>query len=196
MTEAEADLLELLKVRSFRNEGGPFHLASGEVSDYYIDARRTVVSSAGVHLVGEVLYERTKDFRIDAIGGLEVGAVPLAAAAVGAYHRHNREMEGFWVRNKEKTHGTKKLIEGGLKKGMCVVIVDDVFTQGKSALKAVQAVQELGCEVVQVLALVDRLRGARDLFRKNGIENYDAVFTIRDFGVDSEVGSSAAVATH
>jgi orotate phosphoribosyltransferase len=194
MTEAEADLLELLKERSFRKEGGPFHLASGEISDYYIDGKMTVVSSAGVHLIGEVLYERTKELDIDAIGGLEVGAVPLVAAAVGAYQRHNQAMEGFWVRNKEKDHGTRKLIEGDLKRGSRVVIVDDVFTQGKSAFKAVNAVQDQGCEVVLVLALVDRLRGAEELFRKNGIENYEAVFTIRDFGVNPDVGNCAEVA--
>jgi orotate phosphoribosyltransferase len=194
MTEAEADLLELLKVRSFRNQGGPFRLVSGEMSDYYIDGKMTVVSSAGVHLIGEVLYEHTKDLDIDAIGGLEVGAVPLVAAAVGAYHRHNRAMEGFWVRNNVKSHGTQKLIEGDLKRGMRVVIVDDVFTQGKSALKAVDAVRELECEVVLVLALVDRLRGAQALFSENGIKNYDAVFTIRDFGVETDAGSKSEVA--
>ena len=91
-------------------------------------------------------------------------------------------MEGFWVREEIKAHGTQKQVEGGLKKGDRVVIVDDVFTKGGSALKAVEAARELGCEVVLVLALVDRLQGAADLFRKNGIENYRAVFTIRDFG--------------
>ena len=195
MSDAEAELLELLKERSFRTEGGPFKLASGEMSSYYIDGRMTVISSAGVHLIGEVLYERTKDLDIDAIGGLEVGAVPLAAAAVGAYHRHGDSMEGFWVRNNVKSHGTQKLIEGGLKPGMRVVVVDDVFTQGKSALKAVEAVRKENCEVVLVLALVDRLRGAQALFHENGIDNYEAVFTIRDFGVDTDVGSSPEVAT-
>jgi orotate phosphoribosyltransferase len=195
MTEAETDLLELLKERSFRSEGGPFRLSSGEMSEYFIDGKMTAVSSAGVHLIGEVLYEYTKDLDIDAIGGLEVGAVPLVAAAVGAYHRHGREMEGFWVRNNVKDHGTQKLIEGDLKDGMRVAIVDDVFTQGKSALKAVQAVvNERNCEVVLVLALVDRLRGAEKLFCSKGIDNYRSVFTIRDFGIEPDVGSKAEAA--
>jgi orotate phosphoribosyltransferase len=182
MTPAEADLLRLLKERSLRTDG-PFKLASGETSSYYIDARMTVVSSAGAFAIGEVLFERTKDLGADAIGGLAVGAVPLATAAVIAYHRHGRAMEGFWVRDKLKDHGTQKLIEGRLTAGMKVAVVDDVFTKGQSALKAIQAVREAGCEVVAVLALVDRLRGAEELFREAGVANYQAVFTITDLGV-------------
>jgi orotate phosphoribosyltransferase len=182
MTDQETALLEILRRRSFQR--GEFRLASGDVSTYYIDGRMSVVYSESAPLIGEVLYDRTKDLNIDAIGGLEVGAVPLVTAAAISYHRHGRTLEGFWVRNAAKGHGTKKTIEGGVKPGMRVVIVDDVFTKGESALKAVKAVRELGCTVVQVLALVDRLAGARELFRSEGIENYDAVFTIRDLGVE------------
>src|SRR5207237_1330699 len=124
------------------------------------------------YLIGEVLYERTRDANIDAIGGLQVGAVPLATAAVISYHRHGRPIEGFWVREEVKAHGTQKRVEGGLKPGSRVAVVDDVFTKGGSTLKAVEAVRELGCEVVLVLALVDRLRGAEELFRGHGITDY------------------------
>lgn len=182
MSDNESKLLELLKERSFRR--GAFRLASGDVSNYYIDGRMTAVYSAGAYLIGEVLYERTKDLRIDAIGGLAVGAVPLATAAAISYHSHGRSMECFWVRDKLKDHGTQKLIEGNLQRGMRVAIVDDVFTKGGSALKAVEAVREAGCEVALVLAIVDRLQGAEQLFRDKGIKNYQAVFTIRDLGVE------------
>jgi orotate phosphoribosyltransferase len=182
MSDNEAKLLKLFQERSF-HRGGPFKLASGEVSDYYIDGRMTAVYSAGAHLIGEVLYERTKDLGIHAIGGMAVGAVPLATAAVISYHTHGRPMDGFWVRDKTKEHGTQKLIEGNLKTGMRVAIIEDVSTKGSSALKAVDAVKQAGCEVVLVLALVDRLRGAAQLFREHGIANYESVFTIRDFGV-------------
>jgi orotate phosphoribosyltransferase len=141
----------------------------------------SAVFSEGAYLIGEVLYERTKDLGIGAIGGLEVGAVPLTTAAVIGYHLHGKKIEGFWVRNKEKTHGTKKLIEGNLQPGMRVAVVDDVFTKGESALKAAKAVMEISCEVVLVLALVDRLQGAAELFRGEGIANYQSVFTICDF---------------
>ena len=193
MTDAEAKLLQLLKDRSFKR--GSFVLASGGVSDYYIDGRTTAVFSEGVALIGEVLYERTKDLHIDAIGGLEVGAVPLTAAAVFSYHLHGQRMEGFWVRDRAKDHGTRKLIEGNLKPGARVAVVDDVFTKGTSAAKAVKEVKALGCEVAVVLALVDRLQGAEELFRAEGIANYQPVFTIRDFGVCADAGGPAEAAS-
>jgi orotate phosphoribosyltransferase len=186
MTDTETRLLELLKERSFRRApaGELFSLASGEKSDYFIDGKMTAVSSEGAVLIGEVLYEWTKDANIDAIGGLQVGAVPLATAAVISYQRHGKPIEGFWVRDELKKHGTKKLIEGGLKKGMRVAVVDDVFTKGGSTLKAVEAVRAFGCEVVLVIALVDRLHGARQRFKDNGITDCRTVFTIRDFGIE------------
>src|SRR5262245_48680399 len=163
MSPAESELLQLLKDRSFKR--GTYRLASGDTSDYYIDGRMSAVFSGAAPLIGEVLYERTRDLDIQAIGGLEVGAVPLPTAAVISYHLHGRQMEGFWVRDKAKTHGTKKLIEGKLLPQSRVVIVDDVITRGESSVKAIKEVKELGCEVVLVLALVDRLQGAAALFR-------------------------------
>lgn len=182
MSDLEKELLRLLEQRSFKR--GEFRLASGATSTYYIDGRMTAVFSRGAYLIGEVLYERTRDLGIDAIGGLEVGAIPLTTAAVISYYHHGREMEGFWVRDKVKDHGTQKRIEGNLKPGARLVIVDDVFTSGGSALKAAQAVRERGCQVVMVLALVDRLQGAAALFKEHGLDNYQAVFTIRDLGVE------------
>ena len=181
MSAVETQLLQLLKERSFKR--GAFRLASGDVSDYYIDGRMTAVFSEAAHLIGEVLYEHTRDLNIDAIGGLEVGAVPLTTAAVISYHLHGRKMEGFWVRDKVKAHGTQKLVEGNLQRGARVVIVDDVITKGSSAIKAVKEAQNLDCQVVLVLSLVDRLQGAGELLKENGIENYQSVFTLRDFGV-------------
>jgi orotate phosphoribosyltransferase len=192
MSESERRLLELLKERSFKL--GQFRLASGGMSDYFIDGKMTEVFSEGAYLIGEILYERTKDLDIDAIGGLQVGAVPMTTAAVISYHRRNLKMEGFWVREEIKSHGTQKKIEGGLKPGSRVIIVDDVFTKGTSALKAVQAVRDFGCEVVQVLALVDRLQGAEKLFAENDVKDYCSVFTIRDLGVAVDATGIGAVA--
>jgi len=186
MTPTEQRLLDVLKARSFRRAapGEQFTLASGEKSDYFIDGKMTAVSPEGAPLIGQVLYDCTKDDRLDAIGGLQVGAVPLVTAAVMAYHANGSAVEGFWVREAVKDHGTKKTIEGGLKPGMRVAIVDDVFTKGGSALKAAEAATEFGCEVVCVIALVDRLRGARELFEGKGITDYRAIFNVADhFGV-------------
>lgn len=192
MSTIEVQLLQLLKDRSFQR--GTFQLASGGVSDYYIDGRTSAVFSQGAWLIGEAVYEHTKSLSIDAIGGLAVGAVPMTTAAVIAYHQHGQKMEGFWVRDEAKDHGTKKRIEGNLKPGSRVVIVDDVFTKGTSALKAARAVKEIDCEVVLVLALVDRLQGARELFEKEGIANYQSLFTIRDFGVEVDAREKVAAA--
>jgi len=186
MSAIETQLLKLLKDRSFKR--GTFRLASGGMSDYYIDGKMTQVFSEAAYLVGEILFDRTKHLDIDAIGGLEVGAVPLTTAAVISYHLHGRKMEGFWVRDEVKGHGTKKLIEGNLKSGSRVVIVDDVITKGTSSLKAAKAVKDFGCEVVLVLAIVDRLQGAAKLFQAEGIKDYQPVFTIREFGVEIDTG--------
>jgi orotate phosphoribosyltransferase len=194
MIAAEKQLLKLLQDRSFKR--GKFRLASGGISDYYIDGKMTEVFSEAVPLIGEVLYQRTKGMKgIDAIGGLEVGAVPLTTAAVFSYHLHRRKMEGFWVRSEVKRHGTQKLIEGNLASGSRVVIVDDVFTKGTSAAKAIEAVRSIDCEVVAVLALVDRLQGAEELFKSMGIKNYQPVFTIRDFGVEVESRNTTETAS-
>jgi orotate phosphoribosyltransferase len=188
MSDTEKQLLDLLKERSFKE--GTFKLASGAVSNYYIDGKTSEVFSKGAFLIGRVLYEQTKDLPFDALGGLEVGAVPLTAAAAIHYHLNGRTLEGFWVRDKQKAHGTRKLVEGGIKEGDRVLIVDDVITSGGSALKAVEAVKGMGCKVVLVLALVDRLQGAEKAFREAGVE-FRSIFTIRDFGVNVPTGAEA-----
>src|SRR5262249_18306016 len=158
-----------------------------DTSNYYIDGKMTEVFSKGAYLIGEILYERTEGLNVDAIGGLEAGAIPLTTAAVISYHRHGRAMEGFWVRDKVKSHGTQKIIEGNLKPGSRVVIVDDVVTRGSSAVKAIEEAQKHGCQVVLVLSLVDRLRGAEQLFREKGVAEFRSVFTIKDLGVEEGV---------
>jgi orotate phosphoribosyltransferase len=181
MTPNEEKLFAVLKERSFRS--GEFVLASGDRSTYFIDGKMSMVSSAGAYLIGQVLFEHSQDLAFDAIGGLAAGAIPLATSAAIGYHLNGRPMEGFWVRNEVKDHGTKKRVEGNVKPGSRVVILEDVVTRGQSALKAIDAVREIGCEVVRVLTLVDRLQGGEALFREKGITDYRAVFTIRDFGV-------------
>jgi orotate phosphoribosyltransferase len=192
MTAAETRLLRVFQERCFQR--GTFRLASGAVSDYYIDGRMAEVFSESACLIGEVLYERTKDLRIDALGGLAVGAVPLTTAAVISYHLHGRAMEGFWVRDQAKDHGARKTVEGNLKSGSRVAVVDDVITTGSSALKAIEEVRRLGCEVVLVICLVDRLGGAEAAFKNAGAAAYQAVFTIRDFGVGHAPGEAQSAA--
>jgi orotate phosphoribosyltransferase len=183
---AEQELLQLIQARAFKR--GTFTLASGATSDYYIDGKMIQVHSRSAYLIGEVLYERTKDLAIQAVGGLAVGAIPLTTATVISYHSHGREMEGFWVRDEVKKHGTQKVIEGGLLPGSRVAILEDVVTKGSSSLKAIEEVRKIGCEVECVLALVDRLQGGRELFRQHGVTDFRPVFTIRDLGVSASEG--------
>lgn len=178
MTESESRLFAVLRDRCYQK--GSFTLSSGDKSDYYFDIKMIEMSSEGVALIGKVIYERTQALEVNAIGGLEIGAVPLTAAAVYEYHCQRRLMEGFVVRQEAKKHGTKKLIEGKLVSGSKVVIVDDVVTRGTSVLAAIQAVRKWECQPVLVLVLVDRLQGARKLIEEQGIR-YEAVFTIGDF---------------
>lgn len=189
MTESEQQLLALLRERCYRE--GEFTLSSGEKSNYYFDAKNLFLSSVGASLIGEVLYQRTKDLDIQGIGGLEIGAVPLASAAVYTYGKHSQTMEGFFVRNEAKKHGTRKIIEGNLRPGSKVVIVDDVATKGGSIMRAVEAVRRAECQPILIVVLVDRQEGAGERFAQEGIP-FQPVFTIDQFRLSAkELAGSA-----
>ena len=185
-TDIKAALLDLLATHSFKL--GDFTLASGARSDYYIDCRITTLHAEGGRLAGLVLYEMIREFvpQADAVGGLTMGADPLvsniasASAWAAADYREMLEMSevleldeeedpgpeptlvhGFLVRKTEKTHGTGRKIEGFLKAGAQVVIVDDVCTTGGSTITAIEAAREAGMVVAGILCLVDREQGGR-----------------------------------
>lgn len=173
-------LLELLRERAF--SFGRFTLASGKESSYYINSKKILFHSESVALLGEALWELTRDLNIQAIGGLEVGAIPMATAAVLAYHRNGRALEGFFVRKQAKDHGSQSRIEGVLPSGARVAMVDDVLTTGGSVQQAITQVEQAGATVAAVICIVDRLEGAKELLAPR--YNYISLFTIRDFGVE------------
>ncbi len=174
MDDARERLLSLIRLRAIQK--GNFVLSSGEKSDYYIDGRMIGVCPEGAALIGQVLFEELRNWPgVNAIGGLAIGAVPLVAAAMVVCHQEGREIEGFWVRDDVKNHGTKKRIEGRLPANASVAIVDDVVTSGASVMKAIQAVEDAGGTVAVVIALVDRDRGARRLFDERGLR-YSPIF--------------------
>jgi orotate phosphoribosyltransferase len=184
MTEASrCRLLELFRARAF--SFGRFTLASGKQSGYYINSKKALFHSEAVSLLAEALYDRTHDLDVQAVGGLEVGAIPLAAACVMEYQRRGRTMEGFFVRKAAKDHGSRERIEGVLPAGARVAILDDVLTTGGSALQAVEEVERAGARVVAVVCVVDRLEGAAEKFSRYA---YRPIFTIRDFGVEPPAG--------
>jgi orotate phosphoribosyltransferase len=173
-------LLELFKTRAV--SFGQFTLASGKQSTYYINSKKVLFNAEAAWLLGDILWDLTKDLNIQAIGGLEIGALPMATAACLHYHHHGRQLEGFFVRKQAKDHGSQQRVEGRVEAGFRVAVVDDVFTQGGSVQQAIQEVERLGAEVVAVSCIVNRLEGARE--RLAGRYNYLPIFTIRDFGIE------------
>jgi orotate phosphoribosyltransferase len=161
-------LITLLATRSTKR--GQFTLASGKVSSLYIDARLTTMSPDGLRLIGTLGLAalRKEDWAVDAVGGLTLGADPIAYAISYASASSDKPLRAFTVRKQAKTHGTAKLIEGPFAAGDRVAIVEDVITTGKSTLQAIDAVREAGGAVIGVLALVDREEGGREAIETAG----------------------------
>lgn len=162
-------LVSLLAKRSARR--GSFVLASGKQSSLYIDARLTTMSPEGLSLIGPLGLEaiRNAHWAVDSVGGLTLGADPIAYAISYASAHTASPIRAFTVRKEAKAHGTGKLIEGPFAAGDRVVIVEDVITTGSSAARAVEAVRSAGGAVLGVLALVDRDDGGRELLEGIGL---------------------------
>lgn len=174
-------LLELLTQLSY--EEREVTLASGQKSNFYIDCKQTVLGAEGHFLVGtlvnRLLADKLPD--VEAVGGLTMGADPIASAVSTMSFVMGRPIRGFYVRKEAKGHGTGQWIEGGkgLRPGMKVAIVEDVVTTGGSALKAVQRAREFGLDVTAIIGLVDREEGGREV-----LEQEAPLFTLfakRDF---------------
>jgi orotate phosphoribosyltransferase len=176
------ELKRLIRERSFGR--GRITLASGRESDFYFDLRPTTIHPAGASFVGELVLDALEGVEADTLGGLEMGAVPIATAAAIAAHRRGRPLGTFFVRKQPKDHGARKLVEGLPKgetlSGRKVVIVEDVTTTGGSSVKAIRAVREEGAEVVLVLAIVDRQEGATEAFAAERVP-FRALFTADEF---------------
>jgi len=156
------DLITLLATRSAKR--GSFTLASGRQSSLYIDARITTMSPDGLALIGPLGLEAIREagWRADSVGGLTLGADPIAYAIAYASAATGAPVRAFTVRKEPKTHGTGRLIEGPFKQGDSVVVIEDTITTGSSALRAIDAVRASGGSVAGVLALVDREEGGRE----------------------------------
>jgi orotate phosphoribosyltransferase len=180
MDEKRQQLLKLLKEKSFQyRPEKPFKLASGRESPYYVDARPVTHNARGLALMGEILFEMVKDLDVQAVGGLTMGADPMAHAVALTSFLKGRPINAFSVRKEAKGHGAGGLIVGDVRTGDRVVIVEDVITTGASTLKAVAAVEAFGLEVVKVIILVDREEGGREAVAEV-VPQVEAVFTISD----------------
>src|SRR3954462_7774022 len=168
---SRARLAEIIRRRSFGR--GEIMLASGRKSDFYFNLKPTMLDPEGATLLAELTYEALKDDGLDYVGGLEMGAVPLAGAIAQLSWIKGHPIAAFFVRKKPKEHGARLAVEGLAKgeslNGKRVVIVEDVTTTGGSALKAVEAVRDAGGVIALVLTMVDREEGATQTFAQAGI---------------------------
>ena len=160
-------LIEIIKEKSLLTDVARV-LTSGRTSNYYIDIKMTTLDPSGANLVGHLILEVLKPYKIDAIGGHTLGADPIVSSVAVLSAGTERPLSAFIVRKEAKKHGEMKMIEGPFQKGWRVAVVDDVVTTGGSTLKACRAVEEEGGEVVLALAIVDRLEGGRENLEKNG----------------------------
>lgn len=161
-------LLDLLAERSFRI--GDFTLASGRKSRYYVDARTTTLSAEGQAVIGVLGLSALESSGLapQAVGGLTMGADPIAYAIAHRSFLEGRPIQAFTVRKQPKDHGVGKQIEGCFEPGQTVVVIEDTITSGGSALRACQAVDAAGGDILAVLALVDREEGGREAIELKG----------------------------
>ena len=159
---------------------GKVVLSSGNEADYYVDLRRVTLDSVAAPLVGDVMLDLTAEFDFDAVGGLTLGADPVATAMLHAASRRGRKLDAFVVRKAEKAHGLQRRIEGPDVAGRKVLAVEDTSTTGGSVMTAVEALREAGAEVVAVAVIVDR--GAGPLIIEAGLP-YLAAYSLEDLGL-------------
>lgn len=170
---------EILLAESLQR--GQFVLASGKTSDYYLDCRKTTLHAEGAYLVGQLVLDAMKrrGWEAGAVGGLTLGADPVATATAIAAHLEGQILHAFLVRKATKEHGTRQKVERVPPEGTPVVIVEDVVTTGGSALQAVEAAEAAGLRVLGVIGLVDREEGGREALTARGLE-LEALFTARE----------------
>lgn len=159
---------------------GKVILSSGKEADYYVDLRRVTLDSTASPLVGEVMLDLLAGWDYDAVGGLTLGADPVATAIMHVAANRGEKIDSFVVRKAEKAHGLQRRIEGPDVKGRRVVAVEDTSTTGGSVLTAVEALREAGAIVVGVAVIVER--GAEPAVRKAGLE-YRAAFSLAELGL-------------
>ena len=166
-------LKELILERSLKVADEPiFKLSSGKMSRYYVDLKQITFDPEGAYLVGKLMYELVKDFNPDGVGGLTLGADPIAYAVSFVSYSEGNPIKPFVVRKEPKGHGMGRQIEGLLAEGSRVAVVEDVVTTAGSSLKAVRACREAGFEVLGVFTIVDREEGGKENVEREGLKLY------------------------
>lgn len=170
---------------------GDFVLTSGRRSNYYFDGKQVTLNGRGLYLVSRLVLERCRELNVDAVGGLTLGADPIASGVAALSGVEATPLAAFIVRKQEKAHGTGRIIEGPqLRPGMRVLLVDDTLTTGGTFLQAREHVAETGVEIVGALAVVDREEGGREALESAGLA-VQALFTRSEFPAPDAVVSSS-----
>ena len=177
-SELRNKLFMLLRERAFKR--GKVVLASGQESDYYFDMKPAMLDPDGAALMAELILHEIQGVSADAVGGLEMGAVPLIAPVAMKSPDFGRYLPGFFVRKAVKDHGTQKRVDGTDIAGKSVVILEDVTTTGGSAMDAVQVVKAAGAEVALVISILDRSQGASELYADAGVP-FKSLFKAEEF---------------
>jgi len=146
----------------------------------FFDCKPVTQDPEGISLISELIFDHISKYKVDSIGGIETGAIPIETAVSQFSFIRRRPIQGFWVRQERKTHGTEKWIEGNLNPRSNVIIVEDVTTKGNSVFKSIEKVRELECNIVEVISLVDREEGARKRLADAGY-HFTSIFTISEF---------------
>lgn len=170
-------LIELIIEKAFQYSEEPvFKLVSGRMSNYYFNCKAVSLQPEGMYLIGNLIFDLIKDLNIKGIGGLTLGADPIAYAVAYTSYLKGNPIDAFVVRKTPKSHGTMQWIEGNIQSGDRVVIVDDVITTGKSTIEAITRAKEAGLEIVKVISLIDRQEGGREAVKASGYE-LDSIVT-------------------
>jgi orotate phosphoribosyltransferase len=178
-----ARLVAIIKARSF--EAGPeIRLASGRTSTFYFNMKPTMLDPEGAHLIAHLIVDQLERADVDMVGGLEMGAVPIASAVAAVSYGRGRPLGAFFVRKEAKAHGTRSLIEGLARgetmNGRRLAVVEDVTTTGGSAIKAAHALMAQGAVIERVITVVDREDGAAEAFAAAGLK-FVPILRLRDF---------------
>ena len=171
------ELLRLLARESYFER--ELTLASGRGSSYYIDCKRTLYLPEGAFLAGELMLELVRAAKIEQLGGMAAGALPVTDAIIAAAYRHQYDLTGFFVRKETKAHGLQQRIEGAFDKRRRTALIDDTITTGGSSLQAADALREAGAKILAAFALVERGEGAAEAFARAGLQ-YHWLFTAEE----------------
>ncbi len=174
------EIMPFLLERAFLyNPDNPFTLASGKKSPYYLDCRKITLYGPSYKLIGELFWEELRYTDIEGVAGMSMGADPIVCSILSSALNEERYLEGILIRKEPKKYGTGKQLEGRFWEGMKIAVVEDVVTTGGSLLKAIEACEKEGLNIVKVLALVDREEGGKEAIKEKGYD-LKAFFTLSE----------------